>query len=196
MPRFSIMLSAFLLLVCSKLLAEQPRPNILFIMSDDHAYQAISAYGSKLNKTPNIDRLAASGMRFDRCYVTNSICGPSRACILTGKYSHKNGYYSNERQFDVDQQTFPKLMQQAGYQTAVIGKWHLGLEKNPTGFDHWQVFHGQGVYYQPRMITPLGPVNYVGYATELVTEQTLAWLEHGRDPQRPFMVMMHHKLSI
>lgn len=173
--------------------ASTARPNILFIMSDDHAYQAISTYGSKLCSTPNIDRIAKEGMRFDRCCVTNSICGPSRACLLTGKYSHKNGYYSNESQFDVDQPTFPKMMQKAGYQTALIGKWHLGTKKPPTGFDHWIVFHNQGLYYQPRMITRLGEINLVGYATELVTSQTLAWLKNGRDPQKPFMVMMHHK---
>lgn len=183
----------FVSLPAIRLHATTGKPNILFIMSDDHAYQAISAYGSKLNKTPNIDRIAAAGMRFERCYVTNSICGPSRACILTGKYSHKNGHYSNEREFDVAQQTFPKLLQKAGYQTALIGKWHLGTETMPTGFDHWLILQGQGFYYQPRMITPLGPVELVGYATELITEQSLAWLEHGRDREKPFLLMMHHK---
>jgi arylsulfatase A-like enzyme len=116
--------------------AEPGRPNILFIMSDDHAYQAISAYGSNRNKTPNIDRLAKEGMRFDRCFVTNSICGPSRAVILTGKYSHLNGFPDNSAQawFNGQQQTAPKLLQAAGYQTAVIGKWHLNSD--PVGFDY------------------------------------------------------------
>jgi arylsulfatase A-like enzyme len=127
-------------------------PNIVFIFSDDHAYQAISAYGSKLTTTPHIDRIARDGMRFDRCYVTNSICGPRRACILTGKCSHKNGYYLNDQEFDGSKQTFPKLLQQAGYQTALVGKWHLGFESLPTGFDHWNILWHQGYYYQPKFI--------------------------------------------
>jgi arylsulfatase A-like enzyme len=175
------------------LLAADNRPNIVFIFTDDHAYQAISAYGSQLNETPNLDRLAKEGMRFDRCYVTNSICGPSRACILTGKYSHKNGYYLNDQEFDGAQQTFPKLLQAAGYQTALIGKWHLGKVSLPTGFDHWHILEHQGFYYQPKFVTPLGMVQYLGYTTDLITEQTLAWLEKGRDPERPFMLMMQHK---
>src|SRR5688500_4205927 len=133
-------IAAFLLFagtLATPLAAAESRPNILFIMSDDHGYQAISAYGSKVNKTPNIDRLAKEGMRLDRCFVTNSICGPARAVILTGKYSHLNGYPVNEKVFDGRQQTVPKLLQQAGYQTALIGKWHLGSD--PTGFDHWHI---------------------------------------------------------
>src|SRR5690349_16811884 len=132
------------------------RPNILFIISDDHGYQAVSAYGAGLNNTPNIDRIAREGVRFDRCYVTNSLCGPSRACILTGKYSHKNGFYDNTSQkpFDGSQPTFPKLLHAAGYQTAIFGKWHLVSE--PTGFDEWQVLVGQGQYYKPVFQTPQG----------------------------------------
>src|SRR5512135_792577 len=131
------------------------RPNIIYIMSDDHAYQAISAYGGPLKSlapTPNIDRIASNGMRFDRCLVTNSISGPCRAVILTGKNSHLNGFVANEGQapFDGSQQTFPKLLQQAGYTTAMIGKWHLG--SNPTGFDHWEILPGQGSYYNPDFI--------------------------------------------
>src|SRR5438034_1272457 len=129
----------------------QSRPNIVFIFSDDHAYQAVSAYGYKLNHTPNIDRIAREGMRFDRFLVTNSLCGPSRACILTGKYSHLNGFYNNTNsRFDGSQVTFPKLLQGAGYQTAMIGKWHL--VSDPTGFDHWAIIPGQGQYYNPPII--------------------------------------------
>lgn len=172
--------------------AEEPqRPNIVFIFSDDHAHQAISAYGSKVNKTPNIDRLARDGMRFDRCYVTNSICGPSRAVILTGKYSHKNGFYTNERMnFDGSQTTFPKLLQAAGYQTAIVGKWHLGSD--PTGFDHWDVLPGQGRYYSPVFLSPKGREVAPGYATDVITDKALTWLER-RDEQKPFLLMLQHK---
>ena len=131
-----------LLLISSQILAK--RPNILFIFSDDHAYQAISAYGSNRNKTPNLDRIANEGMRFDRAFVTNSICAPSRAVVLTGKHSHLNGQLTNMETFDGSQQTFPKLLQKAGYQTALFGKWHL--KSSPTGFDSWEVLRGQGPY--------------------------------------------------
>src|SRR5262245_12523965 len=128
----------------SAAIAADKRPNILFIMSDDHAYQAISAYGSNRNQTPHIDRIAKDGMRFDRAFVTNSICGPSRAVILTGKYSHLNGYPDNagNARFNGRQQTVAKLLQAAGYNTAMIGKWHLNTD--PTGFDFWQILLGQG----------------------------------------------------
>lgn len=180
-----------LLFLQSAATAEQP--NIVFIFSDDHAYQAISAYGSELTTTPNIDRIAKEGMRFDRCYVTNSICGPSRACILTGKYSHKNGFYENSQEFDNSQLTFPKLLQQAGYQTAIVGKWHLGHETRPQGFDHWNLIKGQGYYYQSKFMGPLGETQHVGYTTDLVTRYTLQWLNEGRDPEKPFLLMMQHK---
>lgn len=172
--------------------ASPQRPNILFIFSDDHAYQAIGAYGSKLNQTPNLDRIAKEGMRFDRCLVTNSICGPSRAVILTGKYSHVNGFYNNTNsRFDGSQVTFPKLLQQAGYQTALVGKWHLVSE--PTGFDFWEILPGQGVYYNPPMIRNGQRVKYDGgYVTDLITDHTLEWLK-GRDPNKPFLMMMQHK---
>lgn len=168
------------------------RPNILFIFSDDHTCQAVSCYDGKLNQTPNIDRIAREGARFDRCYVTNSICGPSRACILTGKYSHKNGFYDNTRcRFDGSQQTFPKLLGRAGYQTAIIGKWHL--VSDPTGFDYWDILPGQGQYYRPDFISPRGRRSVPGYVTHVITNEALEWLRHKRDPNRPFMLMVQHK---
>ena len=167
------------------------RPNILFIMSDDHAYQAISAYGSNRNTTPHIDRIAAEGMRFNRSYVTNSICGPSRASILTGTYSHKNGFYDNRSAFDGSQTTFPKLLQAAGYQTALIGKWHLKSE--PTGFDHWDILPEQGMYYRSDFITSTGRYTVPGYVTDVITEKALDWLHQKRDKSKPFLLMVHHK---
>ena len=173
----------------------QTKPNIVFVFSDDHATQAISAYGGILADvapTPHLDRLAAEGMRFNRCMVGNSICGPSRATILTGKHSHKNGFMVNESQtFDGSQQTFPKLLQKAGYQTAIIGKWHL--VSRPTGFDHWEVLPGQGSYYNPDFITPKGKVRVNGYVSEVVTEKAKTWLSEQRDPNKPFMLMVQHK---
>ena len=174
----------------------QEKPNIIYIMSDDHAFQAISAYGSPLKDlapTPNIDRIANDGMRFDRCLVTNSISGPCRAVILTGKYSHQNGFLTNDRQppFDGSQQTFPKLLQKAGYNTAMIGKWHLGSD--PTGFDHWEILPGQGSYYNPDFITEAGRHTENGYVTELITKKSLAWLKEAGKSGKPFMLMMHHK---
>jgi arylsulfatase A-like enzyme len=171
--------------------AADERPNILFIMSDDHGYQAIGAYGSVVNETPNIDRIAKEGMRFDRCFVTNSICGPSRAVILTGKYSHLNGFERNGRTFNGKQQTVAKLLQKAGYQTAVLGKWHLGSE--PTGFDYWHVLQGQGPYYNPKMRTPDGLVSHTGYTTDIITDETLKWLKERRDGSKPFFLVYQHK---
>ena len=173
------------------------RPNIVFIFADDHAYQAISAYGAlskqgPLNQTPNIDRIAREGMRFDRCLVTNSLCGPSRACILTGKYSHLNGFYNNtNNRFDGSQVTFPKLLQAAGYQTAIVGKWHLVSE--PTGFDYWEILPGQGQYYNPPMIRGGQRVQHSGYTTDVITERALAWLKDERDKDKPFLLMCQHK---
>ncbi len=167
------------------------RPNILIIFCDDHANQAISAYGHGLNKTPNIDRIGREGMRFDRCLVTNSLCGPSRAAILTGKYSHLNGFYDNTRsRFDGSQTTFPKLLQGAGYQTAVVGKWHL--VSNPTGFDFWDILPGQGRYYNPPMIRNGVSSVRPGYVTNVITDTALTWLKQ-RDPNRPFLLMCQHK---
>jgi arylsulfatase A-like enzyme len=167
------------------------RPNILFIFSDDHAYQAVGAYGFKLNRTPNIDRIAKEGMRFDRCLVPNSICGPSRATILTGKYSHLNGFFNNTNsRFDGSQVTFPKLLQQAGYQTAIVGKWHL--ISDPTGFDYWNILPGQGQYYNPPMIDNGQRVKPDGYVTDLITDRSIEWLQK-RDPSKPFLLMAQHK---
>ncbi|MFP6752984.1 MAG: sulfatase/phosphatase domain-containing protein [Pirellulaceae bacterium] len=171
--------------------ADEKRPNILFIMSDDHAYQAISAYGSVVNKTPNLDRIARDGMRFDRCYVTNSICGPSRAVILTGKYSHLNGFVRNGNTFNGKQQTVAKLLQKVGYETAVVGKWHL--KSDPTGFDYWHVLVGQGPYYNPPMKTPEGVVKHTGYTTDIITDQALDYLKNKRDKEKPFFLMYQHK---
>ena len=168
----------------------QGRPNVLFIMSDDHAEQAISAYGSELIETPNIDRLAREGMLFRNAFVTNSICGPSRAVLLSGKYSHLNGLRDNRDEFDGSQQTFPKLLQKAGYQTGMVGKWHLKTE--PTGFDYWKILVGQGEYYNPDFIDASGQKRHEGYVTTLTTDFALEFLE-GRDRDRPFALLYHHK---
>ena len=187
---------AFLCVSFSCAAADAPakRPNILFIFSDDHAWQAISAYDDprKLIATPNIDRLAKEGVRFDRCLVPNSICGPSRACVLTGKYNHLNGFFNNSNcKFDSSQQTFPKLLHAAGYQTAVVGKWHL--ESDPTGFDFWKILPGQGVYYSPPMIRNGERVKHEGgYVTDVITDGALDWLK-GRDKSKPFLLMCQQK---
>jgi len=176
---------------CTQAPEPDPRPNILFIFTDDHGAQAISAYGSKINETPNIDRLANEGLLFLNAFVTNSICAPSRAVILTGKYSHSNGQLTNVETFDGSQQTFPKLLQQAGYQTAMFGKWHL--KSDPTGFDAWQVLIGQGPYYNPPIKSATGVTEHVGYTTDIITDLALDWLQSGRDAQKPFMLMYQHK---
>jgi arylsulfatase A-like enzyme len=167
-------------------------PNILMIFCDDLATQAVSCYGHPLRllDTPNLDRVARDGMRFERCLVPNSICGPSRAAILTGKYSHANGFMRNGDRFDGSQPTFPKMLRAAGYQTALIGKWHL--ETDPTGFDHWHILPGQGIYYNPPMIRDGQRVNHRGYVTDLITDFSLEWLKN-RDPSRPFLLMTQHK---
>ena len=171
--------------------ASGKQPNILFIFSDDHAYQAISAYGSNRNQTPNLDRLANEGMRFDRAFVTNSICAPSRAVVLTGKHSHLNGQFTNKETFDGSQQTFPKLLQKAGYQTALFGKWHL--KSSPTGFDFWEVLRGQGPYYNPLFLTKKGRKKITGYTTNIITDRTLNWLKNERDKEKPFFLCSWHK---
>ena len=166
-------------------------PNVVFMFTDDHASHAISAYGSKINQTPNLDRIAREGMLFRNCFCTNSICAPSRAVILTGKHSHLNGVPTNREKFDGSQQTFPKLLQKAGYQTAMIGKWHL--KTDPTGFDFWNVLIGQGPYYNPPLKTPGGTVKHTGYTTNILTDIALDWLDNKRDKSKPFMLMWQHK---
>ena len=177
------------------------RPNILYIMSDDHAAQAISAYGgflSEVAKTPNIDRIAKEGMRFDNCFCTNSICTPSRAVILTGKHSHKNGVLTLDDDFDGTQQTFPKLLQKAGYYTAVVGKWHLKTE--PTGFDYYNVLPGQGLYFDPVLKEKGKPWRehedggevYKGYVTDVITDIALDILKN-RPKDKPFCLLYQHK---
>jgi arylsulfatase A-like enzyme len=191
----ALMMAGAVFIGCQTKTTEPQRPNILFIMSDDHAWQAVSAYGDRFKEiapTPNIDRIADQGMRFNRCLVTNSICGPSRATILTGKYSHLNGFISNEKpNFDGTQQTFPKLLQQAGYQTAMIGKWHLGTD--PTGFDYWDILPGQGNYYNPDFINEKGKYREPGYVTDIITDKSLNWLKQASATGKPFMLMLHHK---
>lgn len=180
------------LILCSCLNAADKRPNILFVFTDDHAVQAIGAYGSQINQTPNIDRLAREGAVFDNSFCANSICGPSRACILTGKHSHVNGFLRNGNRFDGSQTTFPPLLQQAGYQTAIIGKWHLGTD--PVGFDHWEVLPGQGSYYNPVFLQMNGSrKQYTGYCTDIITDRSLQWLKEQRDPDKPFILMCQHK---
>ena len=183
-------LLAVILLRVTVAFAAQP-PNILFLFTDDHAAHSMSCYGSKINRTPQLDRIAAGGMRFDRCYVTNSLCGPSRATILTGKHSHLNGFRQNGDKFDGSQVTFPKLLQKEGYQTAVIGKWHL--ETDPTGFDHWDILVGQGPYYNPPMIANGERVKREGYTTDIIGDLAMEWLDKKRDPTKPFLMMCQHK---
>ena len=170
------------------------RPNILFIMSDDHASHAISAYGSRINQTPNIDRIAKEGIRFNNCFCTNSICTPSRATILTGTYNHVNNVTTLSSKLDGRLTTFPKLLQAEGYQTAIVGKWHLGHggHANPTGFDYWNILPGQGLYHDPEMIDMGEKKVYPGYVTDIITDLSLDWLKE-RDPEQPFMLMTHHK---
>jgi len=172
----------------------KPPPNIIFIMADDHAIQAISAYGHPLGKlaaTPNIDRLAKNGALFTKSFCTNSICGPSRAVILTGKHSHINGFRQNGDHFDGSQPTLPKMLGKRGYQTAVIGKWHLHGE--PQGFDHWNILNDQGNYYNPEFIRGKDTTVVEGYATDLITDYSLDWIKENGSNEKPFFLMVHHK---
>jgi arylsulfatase A-like enzyme len=193
-PSHAIASLGLAIAAASALPAQQPlagaRPNILFVFSDDHAAHAISAYGSRINQTPHIDRIADEGSLFRANFCGNALCGPSRATILTGLHSHGNGFCRNGNVFDGGQPTFPKLLQQAGYQTAIVGKWHL--ESTPTGFDHWVVLPDQGQYYNPDFLTKDGRVRIPGHATDVTTQLALDWLEK-RDPDKPFVLMCQHK---
>ena len=182
----------FLLMLLPVAASAQQRPNIVYIMTDDHTAQMLSAYGNSPIQTPNLDRLASEGVLFRHSYVANSLSGPSRACMLTGKHSHKNGFTNNEHGvFDGSQQTMPKLMRQAGYQTALIGKWHLVSQ--PTGFDYYEILHGQGEYYNPTFIQMDGSRKVAkGYCTDIVTDKAIDWMEH-RDQDKPFILFVHHK---
>ncbi|MDG1241797.1 MAG: sulfatase [Opitutae bacterium] len=185
------LLGSILFAFCSQ---AQERPNIVFIFSDDHATQAIGAYDGflkSINPTPEIDKLAAQGMLFENSFCTNSICGPSRAVIQTGKHSHKNGFMDNGDSFDWNQQTFPKLLQAAGYQTAIYGKSHL--KGNPQGYDDWAVLPGQGLYYNPDFFTQAGKITIEGYCTDIVTDMAVDYLENKRSSDKPFMLMVQHK---
>ena len=189
-----ILFAVFSLASCTK--PDPTPPNIIWIFSDDHSYQTIGAYGGHLqglDPTPNIDRLAAAGMRFDRCYVENSICAPSRATLLTGKMSHMHGKYNNRKQveFDHGQQQFQKILRENGYQTAMIGKIHLYGQMQ--GFDYWEVLIGQGSYVNPVLLSEEGEKSYEGYTTDIITDKALEWLKQKRDMEKPFMLMVHNK---
>ena len=172
---------------------EMPKPvNIIYIMTDDHSYQTVSAYDTRYIKTPNIDRIAAQGVLFENSFVANSISGPSRACLLTGKHSHINGFTDNTKRFDTTQMTVARLLKEGGYQTAMIGKWHLGGHPS-TDFDYWRVVPGQGNYYNPDFITPEGNIVVEGYATDIITDMGIDYLSSVRDKEKPFMLFLHHK---
>lgn len=172
------------------------KPNIIFIFTDDHAAQALGAYGSRFGAdvTPRLDAMAKEGATFENCACANPLCGPSRATVLTGRYSHSNRFFSNEYSpaFDGAQVTLPKVMHNAGYTTAMIGKWHLGGK--PVGFDHFEILPGHGNYYSPETITPKGVQKHPGaYVTDLLTDKAIDWLKSGRDTKKPFVLMLHHK---
>ena len=172
---------------------EKKQYNIVYIMTDDHTAQMMSCYDTRYMETPNLDRIANEGVRFTNSFVANSLSGPSRACMITGKHSCGNKFYDNTTcVFDSAQQTFPKLLQKAGYQTAIIGKWHL--ESLPSGFDYWQIVPGQGDYYNPNFITQQNDtIQKHGYITNIITDDAIDWMEHKRDDKKPFCLFIHHK---
>lgn len=191
MKNATIIFSVVLLLtVCAFSQPVQP-PNIIFIMTDDHAKNAISIYGSGLIETPNIDRIGREGIVFERAFVTNSICGPSRAVALTGKFSHLNGFRHNQDTFDGSQQTFVKLLQQQGYFTGMVGKWHL--RSVPQGFDYWKILIDQGEYYNPQFVEMGDTLAVEGYATDLITDETINTIENRVGENQPFCILMHQK---
>lgn len=194
MSRTIFLMLALVVPVATNRVMAADRPNIVFLFSDDHAIKAISAYGGPLASiapTPNIDRIGRDGVVFLNSFCANSICGPSRATILTGKHSHKNGFMRNGNNFDPSQWTVAKELQKNGYSTAVIGKWHLN--SNPVGFDHWEILPGQGSYYNPDFIQMDGTTKrFEGYATDLTTDKALTWLD-SRDTSKPFFLMCQHK---
>ena len=177
---------------CMEPVTEKPL-NIVYIMTDDHTAQMMSCYDKRYMDTPNLDRIANEGVRFTNSFVANSLSGPSRACMLTGKHSCENKFYDNSTcVFDSSQQTFPKLLQKAGYQTALIGKWHL--ESLPTGFTYWEIVPGQGDYYNPDFITQTNDtIQRHGYITNLITDDAIDWMENKRDKEKPFCLLIHHK---
>lgn len=197
MNKIPVLLAALVISASSLADAQTERPNIIFIFSDDHALQAITAYGNsryaEYFETPNIDRLAREGALFENSFCANSICGPSRASVLTGKHSVHNGYIdNNSSSFDGSQPTFPKYLSESGYETAMIGKWHLVSE--PIGFDHWEILPGQGNYWNPRFIQMDGSIKrFEGYVTDLITDKTIDWLENREDEEKPFVLMSQHK---
>lgn len=175
---------------------EHKKPlNIVYIMTDDHTQQMMSCYDQRYVQTPNLDRIAKEGVRFTNSFVCNSLSGPSRAALLTGKHSHKNGYTDNSSgaMFNGEQQTVQQLLRAGGYQTAMIGKWHLG--STPTNFDFWTILPGQGDYYNPDFITPEGKIRKEGYVTNIITDMSIDWLQHKRDTARPFCLFVHHKAA-
>ena len=190
-----ILLLGFVVVSCTKPNNKQARPNIIWLFSDDHAYQALGAYADRfqqLNPTPNLDRLAKEGMLFEKAYVANSICAPSRATLLTGKHSHINGKVDNRVPFNHNQEQFQKILQQHGYQTAMVGKIHL--DGKLQGFNYWEVLPGQGNYWNPEFVTEKDTTHYKGrHSSEVITERAINWLENGRDTNNPFMMMVHYK---
>ena len=189
-------LTAIGMSACSSGKEEVKRPNIIFMMTDDHTTQAMSCYGGRFLQTPNMDRIANEGVRMDNCYAVNALSGPSRACILTGKFSHINGFTDNASTFDGNQQTFPKLLQAAGYQTSIVGKWHLITE--PQGFDYWCILtgqHEQGDYYNPDFNENGKQIVEQGYTTDVITDKAIEYLEH-RDRSKPFCMMYQDRKSV